>query len=69
METISLPSLLTREQAADFLGIERQTLAAWAVSGSYDLPFIRVGRSVRYRRDDLLAWLDSRTVRPGASQE
>jgi len=62
-------ALLTREEAADYLGVLPQTLAAWATTGRYELPYIRVGKSVRYRLADLEAWLVSRTVRPGASQE
>lgn len=47
------PQLLTREQAADYIGVKPQTLALWACTGRYELPFIKVGRSVRYKRVDL----------------
>lgn len=53
--------LLTREQAAQYLGIAVGTLATWASCGRYDLPIVRVGRLVRYRQSDLDAWLESRT--------
>ena len=59
---LSAPELLTREQAAEYLGIRPQTLAVWATSGRYGLPFIRVGRRVRYRRADLDRFLESRTI-------
>ncbi len=62
METVSLPNLLTREQAAEYLGIAAQTLAIWATTGRYNLPFIKVGRLARYRRRDLDKFLESRTV-------
>lgn len=55
--------LMTREEAADYLSIQTQTLAVWASNGRYNIPYIRVGRSVRYRRSDLDRWLESRTVR------
>jgi excisionase family DNA binding protein len=55
------PELLTREQAAEYLGIKTQTLAAWAVTGRYNLPCIKVGRLAKYRREDLDKWLASRT--------
>ena len=59
----SIPSpLLSRREAAAFLGLKEQTLAAWASLGRYDLPFIRVGRLVRYRQIDLERWLDKRAV-------
>ena len=54
--------LLPRSGAAAFLGVKTQTLAAWATSGRYGLPFIKVGCSVRYRRTDLERWLVSRTA-------
>ena len=54
--------LLTREEAAAFLGLKPQTLAVWATAKRYHLPMIRVGSRVRYRRADLEAFLDRRTV-------
>lgn len=63
MVSTSSPALLTREQAAEYLGVQVQTLAVWATTGRYALPFIRVGRLVKYRRSDLDAFLESRTVR------
>ena len=66
---VDTPSLLTREQAAEYLGVKAQTLAAWASSRRYGLPMIRVGRSIRYRRADLDRWLDKRTVGAAADGE
>lgn len=54
--------LLSRPEAAAYLGVKVETLAVWASTKRYDLPFIRVGRSVRYDRADLNAFLDRRTV-------
>jgi len=56
------PELLTREQAAAYLGVRPQTLAVSASTGRYNLPMVRVGRSVRYRVADLERWLSARTV-------
>ncbi len=57
-----LPPMLTAEQTADLLGIEVQTLAAWRHRRTYDLRYVRVGRAIRYRRADVLAWIDRQTV-------
>lgn len=62
MTTATLPALLTRDQAAEFLGVKIQTLASWATSGRYSLPFIKVGRCVKYRLIDLEKFLAERTV-------
>ncbi|HUY31849.1 MAG TPA: helix-turn-helix domain-containing protein [Pirellulales bacterium] len=66
MAIAALPSstLLTREQAAEYLGVAVNTLTVWASTRRYDLPVIKVGRSVRYRQADLDIWLESRTTRP-----
>ncbi len=53
--------LLTPEQAAEYLGVQPQTLNLWRCTGRYSLPFIKCGRLVKYRRADLDAWLTSRT--------
>lgn len=61
MPVADLSPLLSREKAAEYLGLQPQTLAVWASTGRYDLPYIRVGRSARYRQSDLDAWLESRS--------
>jgi excisionase family DNA binding protein len=59
---VNPPELLTREAAAQYIGCKAQTLAIWASTHRYDLPFIRVGRLVRYRKSDLDEFLRRRTV-------
>jgi excisionase family DNA binding protein len=56
------PELLDTDLAAAYLGIKGGTLAIWRCTGRYGLPFVRVGRRVKYRRADLDRFLDSRTV-------
>lgn len=63
VSTTARQPLLTRPQAADFLGIRPQTLSVWASTGRYSLPYVRVGRSVRYRLADLERFLAARTIR------
>lgn len=53
--------LLNEKQASNFLGVTEGTLAVWRCTGRYDLPFLKIGRLVRYRRDDLETWLKGRT--------
>jgi excisionase family DNA binding protein len=54
--------LLSRREAAEFLGVKAQTLATWHVTGRYNLPVVKVGRAARYRQEDLEKWVASRTV-------
>lgn len=54
--------LLTRAEAAEYIGVKPTTLAAWALTGRYDLPVVKVGRLVRYHKSDLDRWLEGRTI-------
>jgi len=62
------PNFLTREEAAEYLGIKPNTLASWAHGKRFGLPFFKVGGAVRYRQVDLDAWLNSRIVGPLADR-
>lgn len=55
-------TLLTPEAAANFLGIRENTLAVWRCTQRVDLPYVKVGRLVRYRRSALEAFLERQTV-------
>lgn len=55
--------LLNPTEAATYLGLAVHTLRVWRTRGEGPT-YIKVGAAVRYRRTDLDAWLDSRTVRP-----
>ena len=59
------PHRMTREQAAEYLGVRPQTLAVWATTRRYALPFFRVGRKAIYLRADLDAWLAERRTTAG----
>lgn len=50
--------LLSPGELADLLGISLSTVYAWRSQGRGPVG-IRVGRNVRYRRDDVERWLDS----------
>jgi excisionase family DNA binding protein len=54
--------LLTNDQAAEYLGITPRTLEIWRCTKRYPIPFIKVGRLVRYRKSALDAFHVSRTV-------
>ena len=61
------PKLWTEAEAADYLSVEPQTLCAWRCTRRYNLRFIKVGRLIRYRPEDVEAFLEERTV--GAVRE
>jgi len=52
--------LLTPKDTAQLLGVAEGTLAAWRHQGRGPA-FVKLGRSVRYRRADLHTFLDAQT--------
>jgi excisionase family DNA binding protein len=54
--------ILNTEQAAGYLGVTAKTLEVWRCTKRYPIPFIKVGRLVKYRKSALDAFLESRTV-------
>jgi len=59
--------LLDDKAAAAVLDVTPGTLSVWRSTGRYALPFLKVGRKVRYRQSDLLAWLQKRTRETGTT--
>lgn len=53
--------LLTDVEACEYLRIRQRQLYNWRQQGF--VPFIRIGRSIRYRKRDLDVALDAMTVR------
>lgn len=54
---------LDSQALADELGISRRTIESWRVKGGEGPVFVRIGHLVRYRREDVEAWLESQTRR------
>ncbi len=52
----------TTTEAAQFLGVSIGTLEVWRCTKRYSLPYLKIGRLVKYRRHDLVAWAESRRV-------
>jgi len=51
--------LLDTKEASEFLGIKKNTLYEWVIQRK--IPFIKVGRLVKFRQEDLESWLKKRT--------
>lgn len=54
--------MLDRKAAAKFLGVKEQTLAVWACTKRYKLPFIKIGRRVMYLVSDLISFIERNRV-------
>ena len=58
---MSLTRLLTPGDVAELLGVSTHTLAIWRSEARYGLPYVKVGRLVRYREDDVDAYIGHQT--------
>lgn len=57
---INSDPLLCRKRAAAYLGVTPKTLAQWASTGRYNLPYFKIGSRAMYRRSDLDAFIEGR---------
>ena len=52
--------LLTTAEAAKILGVTVHTLSVWRSTKRYPIPYAKVGNLVKYREEDLKAFIESR---------
>jgi excisionase family DNA binding protein len=57
----STDPLFTPTETAVYIGVTEKTLAVWRCVGRYNIPFIKVGRLVKYRKSALDTFLERRT--------
>jgi len=67
---LSKYQLLTPEETANYLGVKVQTLAAWRTSKKYNLPYVKIGKIIRYQQYLVNKWLAENTkYKPGVSKD
>jgi excisionase family DNA binding protein len=49
---------MTRQEAADYLGVSYGTLSHWASKGINNLPYRKIGLRTYYLRSELDQWLE-----------
>jgi len=54
------PEVMTVEQAAEFLQVSKPKL--YRLSAAGEVPVVKVGRTYRYTKERLLAWLAGQPV-------
>lgn len=57
IERIAPSGLMTTEQAAEYLAVKPATLQVWRSTNRKKLAYVKVGGQVRYRRQDLDAFI------------
>jgi excisionase family DNA binding protein len=63
MKLVDEDRLLTSKEAAEQLGLKnKDTLSVWRTTKRYQLPYIKVGRLVRYRTEDVQRFLHQNTI-------
>jgi excisionase family DNA binding protein len=58
----SQSGLVNSDEAAAYIGVKPGTLEVWRCTKRQVIPYVKVGRLVKYRRSDLDAWLASHSV-------
>jgi len=59
--TLADDVLIDQVAAGALLGIPPKTLQKWRSTHETNLPYIRIGRAIRYRTTDLKAFIDANT--------
>ena len=59
--------LINTEQAAAYLGVTSRTLEVWRCTKRHSIPYIKVGRLVKYRKTELDRWLARQTIGDNAA--
>ncbi len=58
-----MSKLLTMDEASVYLGVSKLTLYGWV--SARKLSYIKVGRLVKFKQDQLDKWIDQHTVKGG----
>lgn len=66
---INNPILLTQTQAAKYIGTTVGTLNTWRHYGRNPLPYIKWGNRIKYRKEDLDAWIAENTINPNKKED
>lgn len=57
-----VPELLNTEQVAKILRLKSHTVAVGRSDGSLNIPYIKINRSVRYRKEEVEAYIRSKQI-------
>lgn len=65
--TLSDDLLVNQNTAGELLSIPPATLQKWRSTGENNIPFVKIGRNVRYRTTDLKAYIENHTKHAGTT--
>lgn len=58
----NFPEILTAKELEQFLRIDAKTIYGYVQRGI--IPYVRIQSNVRFRRDEVLEWLEEKSYRP-----
>lgn len=61
-QSINLDELATVEEIAPYLRVKVKTVYAWV--SARQIPFIKIGRVIRFDRDQITEWVQSKCFLP-----
>jgi excisionase family DNA binding protein len=62
---IYLNKLISAGEAADILGLKESTLAQFRWRGDKRLPWVKLGKSIRYKLSDIEEFIERNTIGNG----
>ncbi len=61
--SLEVDALTNTEGASSLLSIPTATLIKWRSTGEVRIPYVRIGRQIKYRTKDLRAYIEQSTVK------
>ena len=61
--TLDMDTLTDTDGASSLLAIPTATLIKWRSTGEVRIPYVRIGRQIKYRTSDLKAFIETSTVK------
>ena len=61
--TLEIDALTDTDGASSLLAIPAATLIKWRSTGEVRIPYVRIGRQIKYRTSDLKAFIETSTVK------
>ena len=61
--TLEIDALTDTDGASSLLAIPAATLIKWRSTGEVRIPYVRIGRQIKYRTSDLRAFIETSTVK------
>ncbi len=62
-----MEKLLTAKQLSEILEVKPDTVYDWVSRGL--IPYVKLGRIIRFNKNEIFRWVETRTIRPRASAQ